>query len=73
MKNMQTENISEPCRKNRLQMTLKILESWAKFTKFDQLVPWYFMKKNPKKGTTTGYTPYHLVTTSTLQKPLINP
>ena len=37
MKNMQTENISEPCRKIRLQMTLKILESWAKFTKFDQL------------------------------------
>ena len=36
MKNMLTENISEPCRKNRLQMTLKILESWAKFTKFDQ-------------------------------------
>ena len=56
MKNMQTENISEPCQKNCLQMTLKIFEIWPKFTKCDQLVPWYFMKKNPKMGTTTGYT-----------------
>ena len=60
------ENFCQPRRKNCLKISLeiwKIAEIGQKFPKFDQLVPWYFMKKNPKRGTTTGYTPYHLVPT----------